>query len=324
MPLRLGLLSTARINDAMLAAARAGDAATVTAVASRRADTAAAYAHRHGIATPHGGYQSLLDDPAVDAVYISLPNSLHVEWTLRAIAAGKHVLCEKPLAWTGAEAERVVSAADAAGLALAEGFMYRHHPQTRALHELVGSGALGRVKLIRARFAFTAELPDDAVQLDAELHGGSLLDVGCYCVNVSRLLAGEPGSVTAEMDVGPTGVDLRVRGRMWFADGTESQIEAALDLPDDSGVEVVGSERTASVADPWHCRSPGITLADGGAITVTAADPYRLQLDDFAAAVREGRPPLVSGREIVGQARALEALIESARRGGEATEVETT
>jgi xylose dehydrogenase (NAD/NADP) len=316
MALRLGLLCTARINDAVLAAARAGDAVNVVAVASRDADRAASYAVQNGIARAHSSYRELLEDAGVDAVYLPLPNSLHVEWALRAIAAGKHVLCEKPLAWTGADAAAVVAAARRAGVVLAEGFMYRHHPQTRALCELAGSGALGRVERIRSWFSFTAEMPQDAIVLDSALHGGALLDIGCYRVSVSRLLAGEPISVSAEMDTGPTGVDLRVRGRMRFSAGVEAEFEAALDRPDDAGVEVIASGGTATLADPWHCLAPGIAIGGGHTIEVAPADPYRLQLDDFAAAVREGRAALVSGEEIVGQARTLEALIESARQGG--------
>jgi xylose dehydrogenase (NAD/NADP) len=316
MALRLGLLSTARINDVVLAAAAATDAVDVVAVASRDGDRAAAYALQHGIPTGHRSYSDLLEDTGVDAVYLSLPNALHIEWALRAIDAGKHVLCEKPLAWTGADAARVAAAARCAGIVLAEGFMYRHHPQTHALYTLVASGGLGRLERIRAWFAFTAELPQDAIVLDPALHGGSLLDVGCYCVSVSRLLAGEPLSVTAEMVVGSSGVDLRVRGTMRFADDVEAEIEAAIDRPDAAGVEVVGSRGAATVTDPWHCLSPGIALGDDRTIAIAPADPYRLQLDDFAAAVRESRPALVSGAEIVGQARAIEALIESARQGG--------
>ena len=312
MALRLGLLSTARINDAAIAAARAGDAVNVVAVASRDADRAASYAAQNGIATAHSSYHDLLEDDGVDAVYLSLHNSLHVEWALRAIAAGKHVLCEKPLARTGADAAAVVAAAHRAGVVLAEGFMYRHHPQTRALCELAGSGALGRVERIHSWFSFTAEMPQDAIVLDSALHGGALLDIGCYCVSVSRLLAGEPLSVSAEMDTGPTGVDLRVHGRMRFSGGVEAEFEAALDRPDDAGLELVASGGTATLADPWHCLAPAIAIGDGRTIAVAPADPYRFQLDDFAAAVRERRPALVSGEEIVGQARTLEALIESA------------
>ena len=316
MTLRLGLLSTARINDAVLGAADATGSTEVVAVASRDAATASAYARRHGIATAHSGYRALLDDPGVDAVYVSVPNSLHVEWTRRAIEAGKHVLCEKPFSWSGDEAARAVAAAERAGVVLAEAFMYRHHPQTRALADLVAGGAIGRPQRVRARFAFTAELPQDAVVFDRALCGGALLDVGCYCVSISRLLAGEPISATAECVMGPTGVDLRVQASLRFAGEVGAEFAAALDLPDDVGVEVVGSAGTATLADPWRCLRPGIELGDGGAVAVASGDPYRLQLDDFAASVREGRPALVSGAEIVGQARTLEALIESARHGG--------
>lgn len=323
MVLRLGLLSTARINDAVLAAARATDAVEVVAVASRDGGRAAAYAGEHSIAKAHCGYSDLLDDDGVDAVYLSLPNALHVEWALRAIDAGKHVLCEKPLAWTGADAARVVTAARGGGVVLAEGFMYRHHPQTRALCELVGSGALGRLERIRAWFAFTATMPDDAIVLDPAMHGGALLDVGCYCVSASRLLVGEPVSVVAETIVGPSGVDLRIHGTMRFADGVEADIEAAIDRPDAAGIELVGSHGSATVADPWHCLSPGIALGSGSSIAIAPADPYRLQLEDFAAAVRDGRPALVSGGEIVGQARVIEALAKSAGRGAAGVSVAT-
>ena len=323
MVLRLGLLSTARINQTLLAAARAGDVATVTAVASRDHASAAAYAKQNGIASAHGGYQALLDDPAVDAVYISLPNSLHVEWTLRALAAGKHVLCEKPLAWTGGDAEAVVVAAADAGLVLAEAFMYRHHPQTRALAGLVSSGRLGRLRRVRSRFAFPAELPGDAVVLDRGLAGGALHDVGCYCVSAARLVAGEPHHASAEAMIGPSGVDLRVRGTLEFAGGVVAELDAAIDLPDRVGVEVQGESATALVADPWHCLQPAIELRPGAPIAVASGDPYRLQLDDFADAVRESRPALISGAEIVGQARALEALDESVRRGGARMRVAT-
>ncbi len=323
MALRLGLLSTARINHSLLVAARAGDAVTVVAVASREPASAAGYARRNGIATAHGAYQALLDDPAIDAVYISLPNSLHVEWTLRALAAGKHVLCEKPLASKGADAERVVSAAADAGLVLAEAFMYRHHPQTQALARLASSGELGRLRRVRAWFAFPAELPGDAVVLDRDLEGGALRDVGCYCVSAARLLAGEPQYATAEAMMGSSGVDLRVRGRLEFAAGVVAELEAAIDLPDRVGVEVEGESATALVADPWHCLQPGIELRPGAPIAVASGDPYRLQLDDFAAAVHKSRPARVSGAEIVGQARVLEALDDSVRRGGARVRVAT-
>jgi predicted dehydrogenase len=259
----------------------------------------------------------------VEAVYISAPNALHVEWVLRAIAAGKHVLCEKPLTRSGEQARRVVAAAERAGVVLAEGFMYRHHPQTRALAEMVAVGAIGDLERVSARFAFTADPGQDAVLFDPRLDGGALLDVGCYCVSAARLLAGEPTHVTARMVTGTSGVDLRFEARLEFGGGVVGELAAALDLPDDAGLVVTGSRTTATVADPWHCLAPGISLGEGEQVAIAAADPYRLQLEDFAAAVRESRPALVSGAEIVGQARALQALIESARLGGTRLEIAT-
>jgi D-xylose 1-dehydrogenase (NADP+, D-xylono-1,5-lactone-forming) len=323
VPLRMGLLSTARINLTLLAAARAGDAAEVVAVASRDASQAAAYARRHGIATAHDGYLRLLADADVEAVYISVPNALHVEWVLQSIAAGKHVLCEKPLTRSGGDARRVVAAAEAAGVVLAEAFMYRHHPQTGALADLVAGGAIGGLERVSARFTFPADPGQDAVLFDPGLDGGALLDVGCYCVSAARLLAGEPTHATARTVAGASGVDLRFEATLEFGGGVVGEFTSALDLPDDAGLVVTGSRTTATVADPWHGVAPGISLGDGEHVAIATADPYRLQLEDFAAAVSESRPALVSGAEIVGQARTLQALIESARLGGTRLEIAT-
>jgi D-xylose 1-dehydrogenase (NADP+, D-xylono-1,5-lactone-forming) len=312
----MGLLSTARINLTLLAAARASGAAEVVAVASRDASSAAEYARRHGIATAHDGYLDLLADPGVEAVYISVPNALHVDWALQAIAAGKHVLCEKPLTRSGEQARRVVAAAQRAGVVLAEGFMYRHHPQMGALAGLVADGAIGELERVSARFAFPADPGEDAVLFDPGLDGGALLDVGCYCVSAARLLAGEPTHASGRTVAGRSGVDLRFEATLEFGGGVVGELTSALDLPDDVGLVVAGSRTTATVADPWHGLTPGISLGDGEHVAIAAADPYRLQLEDFAAAVRESRPALVSGNEITGQARTLEALIESARLGG--------
>ncbi|MDX6546794.1 MAG: hypothetical protein QOG33_344, partial [Gaiellales bacterium] len=214
------------------------------------------------------------------------------------------------------QARRVVAAAERAGVVLAEGFMYRHHPQTAVLADMVAGGRIGRLERIAARFAFTADRGEDAVLFDPGLDGGALLDVGCYCVSAARLLAGEPTHATARTVAGPTGVDLRFEATLEFEQGAVGELTSALDLPDDAGLVVTGSRTTATVGDPWHCLARGIALGDGEQVAIAAADPYRLQLEDFAAAVHESRPALVSGAEIVGQARTLQALIESARLGG--------
>ncbi|MDX6388880.1 MAG: hypothetical protein QOD85_2682, partial [Gaiellaceae bacterium] len=190
-PVRWGILSTARINHAVLEPARVTDKAEVIAVASRAAARAKDYAAEHGVERAYGSYEELLADPDVEAVYNSLPNSLHVDWSIRALEAGKHVLVEKPFSRHPAEVERAFAVAEKAGLLVMEAFMYRHHPQTRKLEEVVSSGAIGELRQLRSTFSFTLDKPDD-IRWRPELDGGALMDLGCYCVSAFRLLAGEP------------------------------------------------------------------------------------------------------------------------------------
>ena len=297
-PLRFGILSTASINTTLLDAAASTGVAQVVAVFSRDAGRGAAYAREHGIPAFHVGHAGLIDDPAVEAVYISAPNALHVKWTQAAIAAGKHVLCEKPLTRRAAEARATVDAASAAGVAFAEAFMYRHHPQTVRLAAAVHGGEVGELRSMRSAFGFTADRPDD-ILLRPELDGGGLLDVGCYCVSCFRLLAGEPERVAAEAEVGETGVDMRFRASMSFPGGVAGEFECGIAMPETSLLEVTGDAGTLRLDDPWHGRGQGV-------------DAYALQLEDFVRAVRDGRPPLVSGEEIVRQAAAIEALMAAA------------
>ncbi len=176
--MRWGLLSTAAINAAILGGARETDAAEIVAVASRDLARAEGYAREHGIERAHGSYEALLEDPDVEAIYVPLPNSMHVPWSVRALEAGKHVLCEKPLTRRVAEAEQAFAAAERSGRLLAEAFMWRHHPQTRRLRELLDEGVIGRLRLIRAVFSFPLREAEN-IRLDAELDGGGLMDVGC-------------------------------------------------------------------------------------------------------------------------------------------------
>ena len=207
--LRVGLLSTANINREILAAAATNEKLGVVAVASRDHARAEDYAREHGIPRAHGAYDALLADPGVDAVYISLPNWLHHEWTMLSLAAGKHVLCEKPYSRHPAEVVEAFAAADAAELVLMEAFMYRHHPQTRIVTDLIRRGEIGRPSLIQASFSFVLDSLDD-VRAKPELDGGSLMDVGCYCISGTRLVAGEPNEVVGEQITGPTGIDMSV------------------------------------------------------------------------------------------------------------------
>lgn len=318
--MRLGILSTAAINDLILPAAEAAGM-PVVAVASRDAARAEMYAAAHGIARGHGSYQALLDDPEVDLVYISAPNSQHVEWTLRAIAAGKHVLVEKPFTRSVEEARAAVIAADAAGVLLSEAFMWRHNPQTRALVNLVRDGVIGRVQLVRASFAFELEglRGADDTRFDPALDGGSLMDVGCYCLSAIRLIAGEPERVHAERRVGRSGVDLTLAATLRMPGDVIGQFDCGFATPHRDELEVVGSEGSLYVDDPWHARVPGIEVraADGGRsmVEVPREDSYRLQLENMAAAIAGTAPLRVDTADLLGQARALEAVHRAAVEG---------
>ena len=322
MTLRFGLLSTANINLALLGGAEAAEGIEVVAVASRSPERAQAYAAEHGIARAHGSYEALLGDPDVEAVYVPLPNSLHVEWSIRALEAGKHVLCEKPLTRHPRDAEAAFDAADRAGRVLAEAFMWRHHPQARRLQELASEGAVGRPRLVRAAFSFDifgADRPDD-VRLQAGLEGGGLMDVGCYCVSAMRLLAGEPLTVSGRRIDGGDGVDVRFTGTLAFAGGMLGSFDCGLDMVARSELELVGDSGSLFVSDPWHSRSAGIELRRPGGnepIAVPAADPYACELEDFAAAVRGERPHPFGRADAVGQARAIAALYRAAESGAD-------
>jgi predicted dehydrogenase len=314
--LRLGLLSTAQINDYVLAGA--SDRVRVVAVASRDKDRAEAYAREHGIERAHRSYEALLADDEVDAVYVSLPNSLHVEWSVRALEAGKHVLCEKPLTRRSRDAEAAFDAAERAGRVLMEAFMYRHHPQTRRVVELVREGAIGRLRSIRAAFSFPLEDPAN-IRLASELDGGSLMDVGCYCVSGARLLAGEPVRVSGEQEPAPGGVDLSFYGTLRFRDDVVAQIRSSFALPFRQELEAIGEEGSILVQAPWRADFPRDVLLERGdeveTITPDPADSYRLELENLADAVQGRAEPLLGRADAIGQARTIEALYRSAAEG---------
>ena len=312
--MRLGLLSTANINRLVLGGAGASGEVEVVAVASRDADRAEAYAQEHGIPRSHGGYEALLADESVDAVYVSLPNSMHVDWSVRALEAGKHVLCEKPLARRPEEVERAFDAAERAERVLAEAFMYRHHPQTKRVAELVRDGAVGRLRAIRAAFSFPLADPEN-VRMRPELDGGALMDVGCYCVSGARLLAGEPERVYGEQRLAPTGVDSTFAGVMRFPGDVVAVFHCSMDLPSRQELEVLGTEGTLLVQAPWRVDFGGDVLLNGEPVDVTEADSYRLELEDFAAAARGEREPLLGRDDALGQARTLDRLYASAESG---------
>jgi len=313
--LRLGLLSTARINRSFVEAARASGRVEIVAVASRDSDRARAYAREHRIPRAVPGYDALLAADDVDAVYVSLPNALHAEWSIRGLEAGKHVLCEKPLTRDPVEAEAAFAAADTAGRVLMEAFMYRHHPQTRRVVELLESGAIGRVRAADADFTFPlADLED--IRARPQLGGGSLMDVGCYCVSGARLLFGEPERVVGEQVLAETGVDAAFHGTLRFADDVVVQFVASFALPVHQRLELFGEEGSLLVEAPWRTDWGGdLVLTRGGRVERTPVEPvdsYALQLENFADAAEGRAEPRVTREDSLGQARTIAALYSAA------------
>ena len=314
---RLGILSTAHINRLVIPGAKASNKVELIAVASREQGRAEAYAQQWEIERAYGSYEELLEDADIDAVYISLPNSLHVEWSIRALEAGKHVLCEKPLSRHPEDVEDAFGVADRTGLLLAEAFMYRHNPQTARLVELLRAGTIGDLRVIRAAFSFSLLDPEN-IRLRTDVEGGSLMDVGCYCVSGSRLLAGEPEVVFGQAYVGPTGTDWVFAATMRFPGEVLAQFDCGTALPERDELEAIGSEGSIFLDDPWHCRKPVIEVRRGGDVERIELDPvnsYRLELENLSDAIH-GEAPLLLGREdAIPQARALAALHASAETG---------
>jgi D-xylose 1-dehydrogenase (NADP+, D-xylono-1,5-lactone-forming) len=314
-PVRWGVLSTARINDAVIRGARKSDRVDVVAVASRDQERADAYARANGYARAYGSYEALLEDPDLEAVYISLPNSLHVEWSIRALEAGKHVLCEKPLDRNPDEVERAFDAAERADRFLMEAFMWRHHPQSSRLKQLVDEGAIGELRLVSSSFSFQLTRLED-VRMRPELQGGSLLDVGCYCGSGSRLLAGEPELVYGEQLLSSSGVDVRFAGTLRFAGGVLGHFDSAFDLPARSLFEAVGSAGSLVARDPFILGDDRrLELHRDGAVERIEpghTNKYQLEFENLSDAIRGRAEPLLGREDAVGQARTLDALLRSA------------
>jgi D-xylose 1-dehydrogenase (NADP+, D-xylono-1,5-lactone-forming) len=315
--MRLGIVSTADINRKVIPGAHASEKVELVAVASRDQRRAEEYAKTWEIERAYGSYEALLDDPGIDAVYISLPNTLHREWSIRSLEAGKHVICEKPFSRHPEDVEEAFDAAKRTGRLLTEAFMYRHNPQTTRLVELVRDGAIGELRVVRTAFSYSLYDADN-IRLRTDVDGGSLMDVGCYCVSGSRLLAGEPKTVLGQAYIGPTGTDWVFTASMRFPGDVLALFDCGTCLPERDELEAIGSEGSLFLDDPWHCHEPVIELRrDDGVerIELEPVDSYRLELENLADAVA-GTAPLLLGRDdALGQAHTIAALFGSAETG---------
>lgn len=318
--LRWGLLSTARINRALITPLRASPRNRLAAVASRDLAHGRAYAAEWGIPRVFGSYEALLADPDIDVVYISLPNSLHAEWTIRAARAGKHVLCEKPLAVSLEEVDAVAEAARRAGVVVAEAFMYRHHPQTLKIKELVDGGAIGPLRVIRGAFTFNLTNPAN-IRLAPELGGGSIWDVGCYPISFARTIAGAaPVEVFGWQVTGESGVDVVFTGQMRFPGGVLGQFDSGFCAPERMLMEFVGGDGMLSVTNAFK---PGLDAQialrrdDGSTQIITAPgqELYIGEVEDLADAVLLGRPQRVTLADSRANVATIRALLQSAREG---------
>jgi xylose dehydrogenase (NAD/NADP) len=312
-----GIVSTADINCKVIPGAHASPKVELVAVASRDRARAGEYAKTWEIERAYGSYEALLADPEIEAVYISLPNTMHCDWSVKALEAGKHVLCEKPLSRHANEVEAAFDAAARTGLSLSEAFMYRHNPQTTRAKELVDGGAIGELRLVRSAFSYS--LYDEGnIRLRTDLEGGALMDVGCYTVSGSRLFAGEPEKVHGEAWLGPSGTDWVFAGTLRFPGDVLAQFDCGTAMPERDELEAIGSEGSLFLDDPWHCNVPVIELRRDGKvdrIELEPVDSYRLELENVSDAIRGEGELLLGCDDAVGQARVLEALHRSATSG---------
>jgi predicted dehydrogenase len=309
-----GIISTADINRKVIPGAHASGKVDLVAVASRDQAKADAYAKEWDIPRAYGSYEALLADPEIEAVYISLPNNMHCEWSIKALEAGKHVLCEKPMSLHPAEVAAAFDAAERTGLLLSEAFMYRHNPQTKRVVELVASGAIGELRVIRSTFSYGL-YDEDNIRLRTDAEGGSLMDVGCYNVSVSRLLGGEPERAWGEAWFGPSGTDWVFTGTLRFPGNVIALFDCGTAMVDRDEFEAIGSEGSLFLDDPFHCNVPVIELRKDGKIErieLEREDSYQLELENVSDAIR-GESELLLGRtDAMGQVNAIAALHKSA------------
>ena len=317
--LNWGLLSTAKINRALIKPLNVSKRTRLLAVASRSISSAEAYAHEWNIPRAHGSYEALLADPEIDVVYNSLPNHLHAEWTIKALRAGKHVLCEKPFALTLAEVDAISQAAYETGKVVTEAFMYRHHAQTLKVKEIVDSGELGKLQLIKGSFTFTLTREGNYRWIN-EMGGGSIWDVGCYPISFARMIVGaDPVEVFGWQVTGQGGSDESFFGQMRFKDEVHMQFDCGFKSPSRAFIEIIGTDATLNIPDPFK---PGLKNEiylnrnnEMHTIKIKGGELYSGEVEDMCDAILKNQPPLISLADSRGNIAAIMALIQSASNG---------
>ena len=330
-PIRWGVMSTANIGRAaVIPAIRQAHNSELIAVASRSQAAADDFAAAQAIPQALGSYAALLASPEIDAVYIPLPNNLHKEWSIKAADAGKHVLCEKPLALSAAECDEMAAAAAANGVLLMEAFMYRFHPRMERVLTLVEQGVIGTPRVFQGAFTFRLTQADN-IRFQAELGGGALMDVGCYCVNAARTIAGrEPTRVQATAAWNATGVDNRLAATLYFGEdsGEDSdgeftaQFDCALTMARREAFLVAGDDGFLTVDDAFLPGTRDVTIGEHHGRdnvvthTIDGVDEYQLMIEHFADCIIHQRPPRYGPAEAAANLRVIEALYRSARNNG--------
>lgn len=316
-----GLLSTAKINRKIIPAIRASPSGKLAAVASRDLPKAIAYAKEWDIPLSFGSYEELLASNKIDAVYIGLPNHLHAEWSIKAMQAGKHVLCEKPLALSLAEVDAMIEASLRTQRVLAEAFMYRHHPQTIIAGEWVKDGKIGKPNLLRGIFNYKLTGADN-IRLKPEYGGGCLWDVGIYPLSFAQyIFGGPPFQVQGYQALGETGIDMLFSGQMIYPNGQIAQISSSFDSPYRTQVEIFGTEGQLTLTRPFNAFEHDRHLihssleGDSLEIPVPEIELYVGEIADMHAAIRDHISTYVSLGESRDQIRTVLALYKSAQKG---------
>ncbi|HRK30320.1 MAG TPA: Gfo/Idh/MocA family oxidoreductase [Tepidisphaeraceae bacterium] len=331
--LRIGILGTGNIAKQFAAGVQRGYRCSLAAVGSRSAASATSFARQFGIGATHGSYDALLKDKAVDAIYISGPNSTHHEWTLKALRAGKHVLCEKPFALDAGQAEEMFDVAHAAGRVVMEAFMYLCHPQTAAVVDAIHRGQIGKLKLIRTAFCYCTNKIEGNIRFDRKLGGGALMDIGCYCVSLSRLLTGEePAAIHAETLLHKTGVDELTTVSMRFPGGVQASFTCGMLTHADNTAHLSGDRGWIEVPWPWKPTpdKSGFTITQSIAPRQDQKSPakptapsipprqtvnvpvegdlFGIEADEFATAVLDAKPTKVPRAFTMGNMQVLDEI----------------